>query len=194
MTQVVSRLFSNEIQAMSAVEALRKDGYANVFVFPGVLRHSSAGATGGGNAPSPLVKAMMDIYTFRYHAEVYAERIAGGAHVVAVQAIFGTARRAEEIMAECKALPDDVTTMPTPDRFVYDPRTPLSSSLLLPVLAKTKYPFEDFFRLRSVTTRPRFFSLFPMLSRSGPFLGLPTQTSSPTPFSSMLGLPVLKRR
>ncbi|MFZ4499777.1 MAG: hypothetical protein ACOYMX_08745, partial [Burkholderiales bacterium] len=131
------------------------------------------------------------------HAEQYAARIAGNAHLVAVQAIFGTARRAEEIMQKLEALPDDVTKIPTPSRFVYDDRTQLSSSLLLPVLSKTKYPFEDFFRLRSVTRRPRFFSLFPLLSRSAAplsgMLGLPTQSKRPTPFSSMIGLPALSR-
>lgn len=194
MTQVVSRLFSSHFQALSAAEALRKDGFSDVYVFPGVQRTGEA-ATGGSDSTGSLVKSMMDAFILKHHAQQYAARIAAGAHLVAVHAIFGTARHAEELMDKLEALPEDISRTPAPDRYVYDERTPLSSSLLLPVLTKTKYPFESFFGLRNITSRPRLFSLFPHLSSSAAplsgMLGLPTQAKRPTPFSSMIGMSTL---
>lgn len=87
-----------------------------------------------------------------------------------------------------------------PSRFIYDQRTPFSSTFELLLLTETVvYPAEALSGIGSLTKRPRLFTSgwLPMLSGStAPLSGLfrlPTLTRSKTPFSSLFRLPLLKR-
>lgn len=198
MTQTICKLFGTPSQATEAADRLRATGYRQVFVF--------LGAPSGSDETEPAadpgaVKAMMDAYIYKPHAEIYARHLAKGASLVMVHAYWGTAQKAIRLLKSFDPLPDAIPKPPIPSRLIYNPRTPFSSTFELPLLTeKVRYPAETIFGTPSLTRRPRLVTsrLFPILSGgASPFSGLfnlPLLTQSKTPFSSLFRLPLLKRR
>lgn len=197
MTQTIGKLFGSPSQATAAADRLKATGYRHVFVFLG----DPSGADEADAAVDPgVVKAMMEAHIYKSHAQIYAGHLAKGASLVLVHAYWGTAQKAITLLKSFDPLPDAIPKPPVPSRFIYDQRTPFSSTFELPLLTeKVTYPAEALSGIGSLTKRPRLFTSgwLPMLSGSAaPLSGLfnlPTLTRSKTPFSSLLRLPLLKR-
>lgn len=196
MTQAIGKLYATPSQATAAADRLRATSYRHVFVFLG----DPSGADEGEAAIDPgVVKAMMDAHIYKPHAQIYAAHIAKGASLVLVYAYWGTAQKAIKLLKSFDPLPDAIPKPPTPSRFIYNPRTPFSSTFELPLLTeKVRYPAETIFGTPSLTRRPRLVTsrLFSILSGgASPFSGLfnlPLLTPSKTPFSTLFRLPLLK--
>jgi hypothetical protein len=198
MTQAIGKLFGTPSQATAAADRLRATGYRHVFVFLG----DPSGADEAEAAIDPgVVKAMMDAHVYKPHAQIYAAHIANGASLVLVYAYWGTAQKAITLLKSFGPLPDAIPKPPTPSRFIYNERTPFSSTFELPLLTeKVMHPAETISGIPSLTRRPRLVTsrLFPILSGSASplsgLLKLPVLTRSKTPLSSLFRLPLLKRR
>jgi len=194
MTETVMRLYSTSFQALRAAGELKKRGYDNVHTFTAEQGGSGDGADAKPSEAS-LIEAMVAASIYRPHAAYFAPRIVGGASLVAVHAIFGTAGRAIGVLESVGPLPDRIAEPPTPSYLVYDERIPFSSSLGLPVLTETaRLPFEIVSGVGSLTQPHRTYTgrFLPLLTRfatplSGLF-ALPTLTRIATPLSSMFFL------
>jgi hypothetical protein len=190
MTQTISRMYSTRAQAEKAAAEAREHGFDHVYIF---------GGNDHGNSHDALVSAMTNAYVEKYHAAAHTKQIIkDGGTLVTVHAPFTGGLKARTILEAHGPIESGVAE-PVYKSYAYDEKTPLSSSLQMPVLMKTKQPFSAFWNL-------------PVLVRSGAVLskalGLPVLTKQPkyysaksapllskskTPFSSRLGLPLLTR-
>ncbi len=195
MRQIINKLFATQAQAAAAADSLKALGHDYVFLFRGAESDAADAA-----ADPETVKAIMAAHIYKPEAEIYATHLARGASMVSVHALWGTAQRAINTLKSFDPLPDAIPKPPVPSRFIYNERTPFSSTFELPLLTeKVAYPAQTLTGLPSLTRRRTFTDrLFPMLSgAAAPFssmLSLPTLTHAKTPFSSLFGLPLLTRR
>jgi hypothetical protein len=173
MAQTICRMYGTRQEAEAALEELRLNGYDDCFLF----------AADAGSSQSSLVDAMCRAHILKYHAQVYADRVAKGGALVMLHAEFGMALKATQIMERHQTI-DSGVAEPVEARIDWDDSIPLSSALQLPVLLETKYPFEAFWNFPSLIGKGW------TLSR---LLGMPMRTASPTPLSSSVGMPMLTR-
>lgn len=190
MAQTICRMYGTRRQAEAAVEDLKLNGYEDCFLFG-----ADAGASQAG-----IVDAMCRAHILKYHAQVYADRVAKGGTLVMLHAEFGMALKATQIMESHQPI-DSGITEPVSERIGWDDATPLSSAMQLPVLLETKLPFQSFWNIASLTSHHWTLSgMFGMPTRSASATplssatGMPTLTRCATPFSSLLKLPVLSGR
>lgn len=188
MTTMICRLYVSRRRVEAAVGELRNAGYRDVHRF---------GAGDGESPPDRAaeVEAMRGLGLTRAQAEAFGDRLASGQVLVVVFAPFGKAQRARRILDSHEPVDGGIEAQATAAYTAGDP-TPLSTALGLPVLAKTRLPFESTFGIPSLTG-PRWFmtgSLGFGRANPAPFssaLGLPLLSTSPTPLSSALGLATL---
>lgn len=191
MNEKVTRIYGTQAQAMGAYNELKNLGYEDLAM---VSRPASRqGATTGSR--DEIVSELMRAHILESHAEIYAERIVQGATLVTVDAVFGTALKATQVMDGFDPV-DSGIGAPKYKTPLWDEAHPFSSALQLPLLSSTRLPFEAMWGIPSVLTGRNFFSGVPLTLPGGtPFssmLGLPTLMSKATPFSSMFGLPLLR--
>jgi len=206
MTTMISRIYANRGRVESALAELHHAGYRDVHRFGGDPETD----------PSAEVAAMRALGLSASVAAQNAEKLASGHVLVVVFAPFGKALRATQILDQYGPVArSEAAAAPTAPSLGRDDATPLSTALGLPVLARTRHPFESTFGISSLTSpgwfatgafgfgRPNpapFSSLLglPLLAQGATPLsslfGLSCLTRSATPLSSLLGLPLLSRR
>ena len=76
MAQTISKLFATPAHGIRAADALKNSGYVDVHVFPGTHSATGESKTDVDRAqPQPSVlKAMVNAYIYKPHAEIYADR------------------------------------------------------------------------------------------------------------------------
>jgi hypothetical protein len=191
MAQTICRMFANRSQALTALEAMKLNGYEDCFLFD---------AEGGGGTHAGVVDAMCRAHILKNEAQIYAEGIMKGGAMIALHAQFGMAARATHILDSHQPIPSGIPEPPIV-RIDWDEQRPFSSALQLPLLTPVKLPFEWFWNIPSLM-RPGFLlsSLFGLGFRTGSAtplsssIGMATLTSCATPFSSLLKMPLLSRR
>jgi hypothetical protein len=126
MTQTISRLYGSRSNATAAVEALKSSGFDTVHM----VTEAGEGAVAAAGVPTA-------------HAPVYAEGVARGETLVSVQAPFGFANAATEILDRHEPIRTDLPDhgYEPPPR---DPAAPLSSAWGWPVLSSNPTPLSSF--------------------------------------------------
>jgi hypothetical protein len=212
MSTNVIRVYETPVQAAKAAKDVMDSGFQFVSQFKGA---GGKGAAAAANR-NALVSGLMKAHVWQNHAELYADMLGKGGGLVAVNAPFGTAVTAANILDSHNPVRDEISNAPRTPGFQWDEATPLSSALRLPVLSDVKLPFELLLGVSSLTKGKAFLSnLFgmPLLSAGlsqrhssmgmrllsnsatplSSALGLRTLSQNSTPLSSLLGLAVLKR-
>jgi hypothetical protein len=212
MSTNVVRVYESPAQAAKAAKDATDHGFMYVSHFKSAGGKGSA-ATANRNA---LVSSLMSAHVWQNHAELYADMLGKGGGLVAINAPFGTAVKAGEILDSYGPVHDPISAAPRTPGFQWDEATPLSSALRLPVLSHVKLPMEILMGMSSLTAGKAFISNLiglPILSEGlsqrhssmgmrllsqsatplSSALGLRTLSQNATPLSSMLGLAVLKR-
>lgn len=202
MTQTICRMYATKEQGMKAAAELEARGFRDVHVFSGaapvqaVAGEGEAAPAPAGPSVASLVQSMRDAFILDSHAKAYAGRVSQGGTLVCVHAVFGKALLATKLLDKYSPVDSGVPDART-DWVEWDERTPLSSALQFKTLTETKLPFETWWNVASITSRPVFFSNWiglPVLSRGTSFsalLGLSLLSRNGTPLSSQLGLPLL---
>jgi hypothetical protein len=195
MTQTISRMYATHDQAERALAALKDYGYTHAH-----LVSTSDGEHGGDHTHESIVDRLTDAYVWKQHAEVYAKVIKGGGALVTVHAPFGAANDAEVILAKYDPIDSGVSGR-AKRSVAWDEKTPMSSILQMPVLAKNKLPMTKIWNVPAVTSKPIKVSSrlgMKMLSQhTAPLsarLGLPLLSGNSTPLSSRFGLPTLSKK
>jgi len=209
MASMIIRIFETAAQGMKVAQHLRDEGYDDVFQF---TRSDGPGESDDADRRA-LIEGMLRAHVWKSHAESYADRLAQGGSLVLVHAPFGSAVKAELLMDDHAPIGTGIKEEREPE-ITWDDAAPLSSALRMPVLTRVELPVETLSGVPSLTHGPAFLSnLFglPLLSRgtggkSSSFglpllsgsttssrLGLPLLWQNPTPLSSLLRLPVLKK-
>ena len=173
MVQTISRMYADPAHAEKALDELRSYGYDDVHIF--------GPATGDQVSSDDLADRIAKAFILKSEARVYADRVLKGGTLVAVHAPFGSARLAREILDDYSPV-DSGVSEPDHTGYVWDEMVPFSSAMSLPVLSKSKLPFEGMWGVPSVTRKPGLLS---------DLLGFSLLAKSSTPFSSMFGLSVL---
>jgi hypothetical protein len=213
MPQQVIRLYDVAANGAKAAQALADEGFGDVFHF----KSSGAKGAAAAKARTELVNEMAAAQIYKSHAESYADHLAKGGALVLVHAPFGSGVNAARIMDSHGSTAQGLNHAAPAQDFVWDPSTPLSCALQLPVLTKVHHPFETLTGVSSLSKGKAFISNLlgipllsrglehressfglPLLSRSATplssMLGMKTLSSNPTPLSSMFGLGVLRGR
>ena len=185
MIHPIVRMYDTAENANAAVSKLKNWGLTS-----DLISVISVAATGTGEA---LKTALMAANIVRDNAKVYAQSAGAASTFVVVRAPFGIGCIAGDILGSCHptAIPDPTVDSDGP---TWDDAAPLSSALHLPVLAAWR-PWGGIPAVSS-STRTTSASLgWSELSATG----APTTegimallSSSATPFSSMLNLPLLR--
>lgn len=190
MAQTICRMYGTRREAEAALEELRVSGYAESFLF---------GADAGSSQAS-VVDAMCRAHVLKNRALIYADRVVKGGTMVMVHARFGMALKATQIMDKYPSIDAGIAES-SEAHIEWNESHPFSSALQLPVLLKTKLPFEAFWNVGSLTrsgwTLSSLFGMPMRASSATPLssaVGLPTLTRCATPFSSLFKLPVLSGR
>jgi hypothetical protein len=192
MPETLCSLFPSRAVAEAAAADLIRHGYRDVHVF---------GARPGETLTREAqVEALCRAHVWRPHARLLAGRLAEGAGLVVAHTPFGRAAFAERLLKRRGSLGSGLPAH-APPAPRYDEATPLSSSLQLPVLTRTRYPFETFSSLPSLTAPGWMFSkamAFDLTTRTATplssALGLPVLCEKGTHVSSLFGLPLLVQR
>lgn len=171
MPQTVCRMFATRAIADKAAEDLRLHGYADVHAF---------GAAAGATADS-YADALCKAYVEKAVARVLARGLAAGRGLVVVHTQFGRTAFAEKLLNRHGPVDSGLPDMREPGPR-YEDAAPLSSTLQLPVLTKTKLPFEAF-------------SSIPTLTRSGwtfsDAMQFGVRAKRAAPLSESLGIPTV---
>lgn len=174
MAQLICRMYRNIDQASAAAAQLIEEGHQHVYKFA----HAD-----GSSATDGLVAEMEKAFIPSYHAQIYARQIAGGTALVAAHAHFGRGVAVTQTLDEHQPIPTAVVG--PPERSIaWDERTPISSALQLPLLAKHKLPFEAVWNVHSLTRRPTLVTAC---------LGMPMTSRSATPLSTAMGVATLSK-
>jgi hypothetical protein len=188
-------MFSSPAAATAAVKRLTDWGFEDE-----LINMVTASSTPPPNAPrgaasdDPVLSSIMSGYVLKAHAIVYAERIRRGQALVSMLPPFGRGSVAEALLEEGGDTVDSGVVVDTDRLTPWDEYAPLSSALKLPVVIRATAPLSAFL-VAPVIIRRRW-TLFGSLGlpelKSGAFVfGEPKLSSSPTPLSSALGLPLL---
>lgn len=190
MSQNISRMYASHDQALKAANDLRNSRFAR-FTSVNMVSHNDAPEAG----IDAIAMAVMKGYVLKSQAKVYAQGIQRGGSLVTVNAPFGTAIAAMQIMDQHG--PIDSGVVEPKDRLpAWDDATPVSCALNLPVLLDNDASFSAFWSLpllikRSNTVTPS------RATSSAPFtgtFGMALLSSKATILSSLFGLPVLLKR
>jgi hypothetical protein len=174
MTQTVSRMYASQDQAARALAALEDYGYSHAHI---------VSASDGNNSYDGIVDTLVQAYVWKPHAMVYAKGISKGGSLVTVHAPFGAAYAAQVILDEHDPV-DSGLPEPKHRSVAWDERTPMSSMLQMPVLAKNRLPMSKIWNVPAVLSKSPTFS---------GCLGMNTLSQNKAPLSSRLGMSLLSR-
>lgn len=191
--QTISRLYANEASARNAWDELKRNGYADAYIFRPPPRGEDGEVRAG--AVDALRDAMAKAYIANSSADIYAKRVSDGASLVSVHAPFSGGKQATAILQQHGPVDSGIDEASEPF-FGWDEATPLSNALCWPVLTSVEFPFElvtgipSLIETREETGRP------PQPDNPAPFssaFGMKLLSDKAAPLSSLLGLPVLTR-
>ena len=195
MTQIISRMYATKENASKAFDELKRRNYQDVFLFAA----PDAGESGEASFDTDdLIAQMMKAHILKSDARIFAERVAKGGNLVTVHAPFSGGFRAFTVLDSYDPIESGVAKPVFPSA-PWDSKTPCSSALRMPVLAKNKLPFETVSAVPSLTRCGAVTACLgmPALSKSAtPFssmFGMSALSKNPTPFSSMFGMPLTKK-
>ncbi len=187
MSAEISRMYGSREQAENAVAELREEGFDEIFV---------VSKPEGGASIEEIAGQIAKGFVPMSEARIYAAGVANGGTLVTVHAAFGSGMKATRIMESFETI-DSGLPQPAPETY-WDEATPMSSALHMPVLLEDAAPFSRFWSITPLADHN--FSLSGMfglpMTSSEPGdsrWGFPFLSGNPTPLSSMLGLPVLKK-
>lgn len=184
MTTIITRLYATPDKAAEVVSALHASRFGKKLV-------SVITADAAGGVREAIGKAGV----YAAAADIYAKHVAGGEALVVLQAPYGRAVQALNLLENFEAVPTAVRHTEAYVESRETPKVSLSSKNLPVLLNSDVLVMSDGMFPRAVFRKNAFFSsLFgiPLLSGSnGPMSNL-IQTNT-TPFSSMFGLPTLTR-
>jgi hypothetical protein len=190
MTQTISRMYASHEHAARALAEIKDYGYTHAHL---------VSAAGGDNAHESVVDRLMDAYVWKNHAEVYAKGIREGGALVVVHAPFGAANDAEVILDKYDPI-DSGLPEKARRSVAWDEKTPMSSIMQMPVLAKNKLPMTKIWNVPALTSKPTKISsrfgmkmLSPEKAPLSSKIGMPLLSRNPTPLSSRFGLPLLSK-
>lgn len=192
MVQTISRMYPTREQAEKALAELRSYNYYGA-------SHLFAGtdpSTGAEVSDAALIDGMSHAMILRDHARIFADGIRRGGTLVSVHAPFATGLQAMQILDAHGPVESGVPDIAYPVH-LWNERTPVSSTLRMPTLTKTRLPFQALTGLPTLSTgrRLKTGALMPMLSRTRWFTGvLPLLTRARTPLSSLFHLPLLSKK
>lgn len=192
MVQTISRMYPTREQAETALAELRSYSYYGA-------SHLFAGtdpATGAEVSDATLIDGMSRAMILRDHARIFAGGIRRGGTLVSVHAPFATGLQAMQILDAHGPIESGVPDIAYPVQ-LWNERTPVSSTLRIPTLSKTRLPFAAMSGLPTLSTGRRLKTggFMPLLSRTRAFTAvLPLLTRVRTPLSSMFGLPMLTKK
>ena len=190
MSHEITRMFANATAAKNAADELREEGYDDIHVV----------SPSGSDVPLSAIAAQIaQGHVLLADAKIYAKGVAAGHSLVTVHAPFGTGKVAEYILDSHDPI-DSGMPKAAPDR-MWDEATPLSSTLVLPVLIDDPDPASRALGIPPLTSSDCGLSEaigMPLLTNGvlgdRGKLGLPFLSNNPTPLSSALGLPLLSKR
>jgi hypothetical protein len=184
MTTIITRLYATPEKAAEVAAALHAGRFGKQLV--SVITDDAAGG---------VRAAIGKVGVYAAAADIYAKHVAGGEALVVVQAPYGRAVQAVNLLDTFEAVPTAVRHTEAYVESKETPKTSLSSKNLPVLLNSDVLVMSDGMFPRAVFRKNAFFSsLFglPLLSGSnGPMSSL-IETNT-TPFSSMFGLPTLTR-
>jgi len=173
----IVRMYDSEQNANDAVGQLKYCG----------VPEDRITVVGPGDTVEDIASAIMAAYVLRADALVYAEGVAQGRWLVVVQAPFGTALSVGQVLDRYQPVDSGVRPDEEPAQ-LWDEAAPFSSMLSWPVLSKASS--------RTIVGNKTTSSALnlPEITESGkPSTEgmLPLLSSSPTPLSSLLHIPLL---
>lgn len=189
MTTVITRLYPDAAAAKKVVSALLDEEFPERYLEV-ITRQDQPK---GGRGTKALIKRIQQAKVYRTAAEIYAPRVGDGEVLLVLQAPFGSAERAKELVDRFPSIDAGVKSnavllRSSPKVKIYPPRYRAG------VLTKGEKIFTGWlFPAKTSSGRPMTDGfVWPLLWRRRPKARL--MSDRPTPFSSMLSLPVLIRR
>jgi len=134
MTQSIIRTYETLKQTAGVEAELKKNGYANVQLFP------NATVPNRGTVEE-LTAAIAKAGIVKYQAASFADIVKRGGAVVIVDAHFGTGAKASEILGKYNPIKASVAGS---DTQVWDDAAPFSSLLHIPVLQDSSGPYHSY--------------------------------------------------
>jgi len=190
MSQEITRMYASPAAAAKAADALREEGYGDIFV---------VNPPPDGTPLSAIAAQIAEGRVYLGDAKVYAKGVAAGHALVTVHAPFGSGKLAEVLLDQ--AGPVDPGLPKAVDGPMWDDAAPLSSVMFMPVLLDDPDPVSKVLGIPAVTSGNCSVSGMigmPLLTEGEMGdrgrLGIPFLSNNATPLSSMLGLPVLSKR
>lgn len=197
---VIARLYNDEGRARAAANALVELGYSSddVALMEGPKAPSQPGSElADASAPKDMVSNAVRVGSMLgQHADFYMQRLTEGRALVVATPPFIASRMVEVTLDEYNPLPDSHVPPPAPFVPLSEQATPLSNMLGLPVLVNGTMS-EAFGFGTKQDGLSHFSQWFKPLASDFTFSGLvgwKIKSSSDTPLSSMLGLPVKSER
>jgi hypothetical protein len=196
MSQTINRMYASAQQANAAADALRNYRFRRYDEIHVVTRFAGADDA-NPRSEDDIVATLMKAYVLKYHARVFARKIAQGSAMVTVHAPFGTAADATNVLDGFD--PIDSGVVESRDTLTpWDDAAPCSSAFMLPTLLPDSATFSKYWNVPPLTKRAATtFSALGLpetTNSSGPYsatLPMPLLSGKGTFLSSMLGLPVL---
>ncbi|MDP3527651.1 MAG: hypothetical protein Q8S27_24000 [Hoeflea sp.] len=187
MTTLITRLFEKPADAKAAADALAAAGFRDknydVIAAPGGKKLPAA------DALAAIKAALSEAGVIPKSAAVYAERISNGNALLVMRAPVGTSYTAKDVLNGFASIDAGVRDeLHVPAEPSYAPKKYRASATSL--LARDAMILSGRKFLPALTSRD--WGPWSKLSKSGPRAGLITDRT--TPFSSMLGLPLLSKR
>ncbi|WOJ97125.1 hypothetical protein R0137_00790 [Congregibacter brevis] len=197
---LIARLYNDENQARAAAKALVEAGYSSddVAVMEGPkarnqFAEGEAAPTSNSGSVSHAVRVGSMLGD---HADFYMSRLTEGRTLVVTTPPFIASRMVEVILDEHNPLPDSHVPTPPPFVPISEQSTPLSNMLGLPVLVNGTLS-EAFGFSTQQDGLSHFSRWFKPLASDFTFsslVGWKIKSSSATPLSSMLNLPLKSDR
>ncbi|MDP5054428.1 MAG: hypothetical protein NWP69_11615 [Congregibacter sp.] len=208
---LIARLYSDESRALAAANALVEAGYSknDVAVMQGPKAAKVAAAVAdaevateeAASSAAPVDSSMISNAVrvgsmLGQHSDFYMQRLTDGRTLVVATPPFIASRMVEVILDRHDPLPDSHTPAPKPFVPISQQATPFSDWLGLPVLANGTMSEALGFSTRQEGLS-HFSRWFKPLSSDFTFssmVGWKIKSSSATPLSSMMGLPLKSDR
>jgi len=185
MTQIITRLYDSSSK-LAALEAdLKKSNYTYSVV--------TGYQAGKASSVDDIVAAMGKAYVSRGDARTYADYVKKGAVVVAVQAEFGFAAKAEAILDSYG--PNQISRQSASFATEMSEATPFSNMIHAKALLDTSGKYKSYSGDWLLVDSDKTFSGTPLvISSKGPyqsFSGTPLLLDSRGPYKSFSGTPLL---
>jgi hypothetical protein len=179
----ISRVFTTEADADAAVRDLEEAGFWSTGIQ--VLRPGAGPVTAAELQSHGMTEGL---------AEHYAERVGAGAAVVIVDAPFGGAVRANQILARPRTGDAEAVEVTDVGAVSWDQAAPLSDALGLPVLSHEAAPLSRLLGLSTLSAKQQGgASLSQDAAPLSHGIGMKLLSGNAAPLSSLLGIPTLSR-